>query len=256
MDKLPSKPCSAWCPQSCSRSWRAFYSGKASAGASGSTRNSRPRTGRSSGDRADSGFLLTLLLPVLALLTAFLLGTIRFTERSEAHAALQARLDVCAVKLATAREHFYSRLAKVNEGVEATKLAIYAARAAMLIPGAGAVAAAGQEELLELNAALAAAEDALWAEAAAAELSRLRCAPSGYSRESAACLVSPPLTLALERQKTLFSDVRGPLAHKEPGNSLARVRCSGLARAVSTRLEVRGDPAVRRLQGYTDAYTP
>ena len=256
MDKLPSKLCSAWYLPSSSRSPRPSSCGKASANAAGSINNSRHPTGRSCETCAENGFLLALLLPILVLLGFFLLGTIGFTERAQARAALQARLDVCAVKLAAARERFYFRLAKANEGVEATKVAIYAARAAMLIPGAGEAAAAGQQELLALNATLAAAEDGLWMEAATAELSRLRCAPSGYSRESAACLVSPLLSGALQRQKTLFPDVRGTLVHLAPGNSLARVHCTGLAHAVATGLEVRGDPALRQLQGYTDAYTP
>jgi hypothetical protein len=194
-------------------------------------------------------------LPVLALFMLFFLGTLRFTTRAQGRVALQSRLDVCAVRAAVARERLYGQLAKANEGVNDTKLAIYAMRAAALVPGAGEAALAGQEALLTLNKSLAAAEDALVLAGEAEELARLRCGPTVYSSaERAACVATPPLALALEHEETLFPDVRGPLQHRSSTRALAKIRCMGVD-GLRTTLEVRGDPGLRSWKGYEDVYT-
>ena len=208
---------------------------------------------RSADAFAERGFLLALLLPVLALLAIFLVGTWRFTERAQARVALQSRLDECAVRAAVARERLFARLGAANAGVNDTKLAIYALRAAALVPGAGEAAMAGQEALLALNKSLAAAEDLLLATGAAAELGKLRCPPTSYSHEAAACVALPPVGAALEHEETLFPDVRGPLRHRKEGRRLARIRCAG-PHGLSTTLEVTGDPGLRSMKGYEDAY--
>jgi hypothetical protein len=251
MGKLPSKPRSAFFRPPCSRSRSGSFSGRASTLACGNTTGLGRRTARFHGER---GFLLTLLVPVLALFALFFLGTLRFTARAQARVALQSRLDVCAVRAAVARERLYGRLAKTNEGVNSTKLAIYAMRAAALVPGAGEVALAGQEALLTLNKSLAAAEDAMELVGETEELGMLRCKATHYSSEQATCVATPPLVTALEHEETLFPDVRGPIQHRSGSKRLATIRCFGWG-GMNTTLEVRGDSKLRNWKGYEDAYT-
>jgi hypothetical protein len=193
---------------------------------------------RPAGASREKGFLLILLLPCLALLTLFFAGSLEVAARSQARIALQSRLDTCAVRAAVARERLLRDLRASNAALESTILGIYAARAALLAPGAGAGAAAEAGALLRANGALAAAQDADVGKSAAEELAP--CGPDSFSSEYAACLATPPVAASFRRQPALFPDVRGLLAPRDAGGS-SRVRCVG-GRGLVTELVVRGSP--------------
>ncbi|MGZ3707200.1 MAG: hypothetical protein ACXWSF_17285 [Bdellovibrionota bacterium] len=190
-------------------------------------------------------------MPLLLLLCAFFLGACRCTAQAQARAALQSRLDVCAVELAVAREQLFSRLARGNRALEITVEGIYAARAAAVAaPGAAVVA---ERALLFANHSIALAQDALVAKGTATEFLAMRCRGSNFSRELAWCAASPPLRSALVREETLFPDVSGPLSHPLTARrDLAAIRCAS-AHGLATNLEIRGDPRLRE-EGFNDAY--
>ncbi len=177
------------------------------------------------------------LAPLVLLLTAFFLGSLRAAESAQARVALQSRLDVCAVRLAVARERLLKQISRTNTALEVNIAAIYAGRAAMAIPGAGAGAAAAVQALLAVNASLAASQTGLLALAQAREVSAIRCAPDSYSVELAGCFANPPVASAFERNATLFPDVKGTLAFRDAGSGdLAKIRCA--SRGLVTTLAV------------------
>lgn len=205
------------------------------------------------GAGCEAGFMLTALWPTLLLLSAFFLGSLAVTARTQARVALQARLDACAVRLAVRREHLLARLVHTNAALEATVVAINAARAAMLVPGAGAAAAETAQAMVQANQAIARGQDLAVSLGALAETRLMRCAPDAFSRETAACWPSPSLATALARRPTLFPDVAGRLRHRRgPGRAPARITCRG-PRGLATELAVIGDGELIR-GGFRDEY--
>jgi hypothetical protein len=187
------------------------------------------------------------------LLGAFLLGALSVAAKEQARVALQARLDVCAVRIAAARERLFSRLVTTNRALEGTVLGLYAARGALLLgPGGAALGGLSEAALLRANGALAAAESALVAAAQAGELAAARCAPTTVSRETALCAALPPLAELLAREPTLFPDVRGRLRGRAEADGLGRIRCFG-ERGLVTVLAVQGDQGLLQ-EGFHDGY--
>lgn len=185
------------------------------------------------------GFLLVSAAPLLLLLLIGLAGLLKVARAAQAAVALQARLDVCAVRLAVARAATLSRLVRANQGLRLTALGIYAARGAKAAGPVGAVLGGASElALLRMNHGLALYQEGERLRASALELAGLACAAGRYSREPAWCLAQPPLASALRREQALFPDVKGPLVHREGGRRLARFRCGGGRRL--TTIELRG----------------
>lgn len=246
----------------CSPSPPRFFSGPARRSFSGrrrwrAFRSTKPSSGRESGflSRGERGFLLVAALPLLLALLLGLAGFLKLAARAQAAVALQARLDVCAVRVAVSRERTLARLAKANGVLRLTVTGIYAARGAKAAGPVGAVLGGASEAvLLRMNQSLSLFQDSQLALASAAEAALLFCRPGRWSAEPAACLATPPLGTALRRERTLFPDVHGPLVHREQqsGRGLARVRCRGGRK--KTTLELRGS---RDLKGtdYRDEYT-
>jgi hypothetical protein len=140
------------------------------------------------------------------------------------------------------REKLYRRLAELNTAIDLTVAGIVAARAAILVPGAGQAAGASEEALLRANAALRAAGDSAVLAAATKEYAALRCAANSWSREEAACGTTPPLAMAFERARTPFPDVAGALHLR--GGKIGQVRCAGRGGLVS-QLALTGNPGLR-----------
>lgn len=236
----------AWRPPSCyGRGFRCALR---------NTPASEMREASSSGfRRIEGGFLLVALAPVVLLMVMFLLGSLKLAALSQEKAALQSRLDLCAVRLAATRERLFQRLARTNQALKVTVLGIYAARAARLGgPIAAAAGAAGELALLRANHALALLQSGYMTAASATETRDLSCRASPYSEGPAFCQASPSLLSALERERTLYHDVRGHLVHRRKGRLLAEIRCRG-AKGLSTALQVRGDPELAA-GGFHDIY--
>lgn len=209
-------------------------------------------TGSSSG--SEKGFLLVAALPLLLALLLGLAGFLRLAASAQAAVALQARLDVCAVRLAASRERALSRLARANGVLRLTVTGIYAARGLKAAGPVGAVLGGASEAvLLRMNQGLGLFQAAELTRASAAELALLPCRADRWSTEPAACLASPALATALRRERTLFPDVTGVLVHREQnGRSLARFRCRGGTK--KTTLELLGSRDLSDTD-YRDEYT-
>jgi hypothetical protein len=202
----------------------------------------------------ESGFLLLSLVASIAVLSALFLASLEVAWSAQRRVALQSRLDVCAVKLALARERLLERLTETNAPLEATVLGIYAARAVSAVPIVGAISAADAQALVVANQLLAAGQDAIVLAGAAREAAGLVCQPDAYSREPAWCLVTPPPPGAFARRTTLFPDVKGTLAHRSGEEAVAKVRCrGGRGAGMETELAVRGDAGLRE-KGFRDVY--
>lgn len=250
-DRSRSKRRPARYPPSCARSSPASSFGRDWAGASTSTHASWPHGEPSRNE--ERGFLLVFLLPVLALLALFFLGSLRVAAASQSRVAWRSRLDVCAVRLSVGRERLLTRLAGMNAALELSMAAVYAARAAMLVPGAGqATAVAGEAAALRANRLWAAGQRAAIAAASAAESAALRCPADRFSTAPAICLATPPAAVAFRREPALFPDVAGPLRAMNEAGGLARIHCGGPT-APPTELSIQGDPRLER-GSYHDAY--
>jgi len=202
----------------------------------------------------DQGFLLVFLLPLLLLLALILAGTLKVAWSSQNAISLQSRLDVCAVKLTVARKTTLSHLVKSNRALSATVVGIYIARGVRVLGHVGAILGGASEmALLKVNRGLAALQDAELALAGALEMRNLSCKHSRFSREAAACIPSPALLQALEREKTFFPDVKGALRHRKRENTLARFRCFALGKTLKATIELRGDSELKS-NGLHDAY--
>ncbi len=161
---------------------------------------------------------------------------------AQAKTALQSRLDICAVRLATDRKQTLKKVAATNAGLRATVVGIYVARGAMLAGPIGAITGgATLAVLLRTNQTIALVQQGILAAAEARELFHLRCEANQYSGSFAACVPNPPLELALHREQVLFPDVKGAYVHRKRGSKLAGFRCSG-GKGQATTLEITGDP--------------
>lgn len=202
----------------------------------------------------ESGFLLVFLAPLLLLLLAFLLGSVKVAWSTQETVALQSRLDLCAVRLVEGRKSLLESLVKTNRALRLTVLGIYASRSVKAAGPAGAVlGGASEATLLRLNHSLSLAQDAELRLAGAVETRRLRCEGTRFSaRVPARCAPFPPLALALRREKTLFPDVKGILVHRQPASrNLARFRCWGGSRAAALKISGSGRLATG---GFRDTY--
>lgn len=213
---------------------RPFFSAHARRSCSGEAWKPECTSTASSSARAKAcgagcrGFLLVSAAPLLLLLLIGLAGLLKVARAAQADVALQARLDVCAVRLAVARAATLSRLTRANQGLRLTALGIYAARGAKAAGPVGAVLGGASElVLLRMNQGLAFYQDGEHLQASALELAGLACAAGRYSREPAWCLAQPSLASALRREQALFPDVKGPLVHRQGGRRLARFHCAG-----------------------------
>jgi hypothetical protein len=217
-----------------------FSSGVASRPGCTSTANSSARAKAcGAGCR---GFLLVSAAPLLLLLLIGLAGLLKVARAAQAEVALQARLDVCAVRLALARAAILSRLTRANQGLRLTALGIYAARGAKAAGPVGAVLGGASEMvLLRMNHSLALYQEGERMRASAVELTGLACSAGRYSREPAWCLAQPSLAAALRREQALFPDVKGPLVHREGGRRLARFHCAGGRRLTGIELSGTSD---------------
>ena len=220
---------------------------------SGSERDCLPKREHGCLPKGERGYLLAAALPLLLTLLLGLAGFLKLAARAQAAVALQARLDVCAVKLATHRGRSLARLAEANGVLRLTVVGIYAARGAKAAGPVGAVLGGASEAvLLRMNQGLGLFQAAELARASAAEAALLPCRPGRWSREPAACLATPPLATALRREPTLFPAVSGPLVHRERQGSLARVRCRGGRK--KTTLDLHGSRDLRNTD-FNDEYT-
>jgi hypothetical protein len=155
---------------------------------------------------SQAGFLLVFLLPLLLLLGAFFLGSLKAALHAQARVALQSRLDICAVELSEGRQTVLARLTKTNAALRLNVKAIYVARAAKNAgPYGMAAGSAAEAVLLPINRALALLEDGLLFAAQAKELASLRCRPDLYSSSSAFCAATPPIASAVSRENTLYT---------------------------------------------------
>lgn len=192
-----------------------------------------------------------MLLPLLLLIATFLAGSLQLVALAQKKTALESRLDVCAVRLATSRENTLKRLAEINAGLRINIKAIYAARAALASGIGAAAAAASLPALMSTNRGLALLEQGFLLQKTALEASLGRCASSHFSREPALCTSSPPLPTALRREKTLYADVLGPYVHLRRSEPLAKVRCWGGPK--EAKLSILGDADLKSLD-YRDEY--
>ena len=236
MDKQAWKPSSP--SPSCSppRPASAFSFGRVSKPGSAST---KPSSGRAKPWRNEEGAFLVFL------------GSVKLVLHSQSKVALQSRLDICAVKRATAREQLYRSIARSNFYLQGTVYGIYAARGLRLLPGANIFAAVGEQALLAANRAISAWQELQIVSTQAGELAGIRCAPTPFSKEPAFCTTSPGLRGVLRRKKPFFPDIKGVYA--SPLKKLGRVNCLASLK-MRTALEIRGDPELWQTN-YDDTYT-
>lgn len=204
------------------------------------------------------GFLLLLLVPLLGLFSLFFAGSLDSILRAQERDALQARVDVCAVRLALARERLLDRLASWNQALLLTVTGIYVARGIRVVGGPVGAGIGGTAEaaLLKLNHSLARLQEAALVAATLQEAHGVSCAQNDFSRGLAICKLSPGARGSVRRKKTLFPDVQGALTHRKPSAALALISCTGYPRrgaALRTRLQIQGDPALTKT-GFRDSY--
>jgi hypothetical protein len=180
------------------------------------------------------------------------LGSAWLVRRIQARVAMQSRLDICAVRIVAGRKRLLEEIVWTNRVLEGTKVSIYAARGAKAVAGpVGAVFGTMTEAaLLVLNRATAIGQEARLLAAEAVELSARLCAATPYSRGTAFCAVRPGVRGSLQRESTIFPDVRGPLRHRGRG-PLLRADCRG--DALRTQLVLEGDPDLERTD-FMDRY--
>jgi|GEM_PF-5138410 len=248
----PSRPCWLFRPHFFLRAWRGCFFGKACSRGSKSTASfSGP--GNVSCTEGQEGYLLLFLVPVLLLLTLFLAGSLKVAWKTQAKVALQARLDVCALRMALERKATLALLVRENQAITLTVLGIYAARGAKAAGPVGAVLGGVSEAvLLRTNKSLALLQDSQLRIAGLKELGRFGCETGRYSREPAGCLPSPTLFKATSRNSTLFPDVKGTLRHERNGQALASFHCRGGLASAAVELRGNGDLLT---DGFTDVWT-
>jgi hypothetical protein len=200
----------------------------------------------------EAGFLLVFLLPFLLLVSVTLAGSLKLAWSSQAKVALQSRLDLCALRLATERKKTLQRLQKSNQALALTITGIYLARGVKVMGPVGTVlGGASEAAMLRMNNLLAVGQEAEILGLAARETRHMRCAPTHYSREEAYCWPSPLALKSLRRETTFFPDVKGTLTHESRDGALARFRCRRPPLAAS--VELRGDARVKT-GSFRDAY--
>jgi hypothetical protein len=164
---------------------------------------------------------------------------------------MQARLDICALRLIKKRERLARSLLAGNQVIRTTAAALYMVRGLRLLTGPlGQVAAAmGERALLQANQAAARWQALGLLRYQAAELAGTRCAPTPFSREPALCLLTPPLASSTKRERALMPDVSGPLVFlREP---LARADCRG--KGARTIMSLHGDRTLTQAK-FSDRY--
>lgn len=201
----------------------------------------------------EGGFLLMPLSALLLLFLTLMFGSLKVILKSQQRDALQSRLDLCAVQLATRRERLLERLTLWNLGLETTIYGIYVARGIRIAGPIGAIAGGASETmLLQLNHSLALAQKGALTTGIAMETINTRCNPTHFSDEPAFCVVSPPLSHSLRREATLFPDLEGPMVHRNTTTELVRMSCRA-GRSLKSTLSVQGDTRLRKT-GFTDVY--
>jgi hypothetical protein len=167
--------------------------------------------------------------------------------------ATQARLDVCAVKLAVSREKFLRTMAVSNQYVHTTVMAVYVARGLMLVPIVGEIALIGQQGAVYANRAATLWQEAEILKQQATELKHARCEKTPFSDQPAFCVANPPvLAFALRRKRAFFPDIKHVYEWKK--RDLGWVSCH-LTRnpLLRTRLKIQGDLGLWK-DDYSDVY--
>lgn len=181
-----------------------------------------------------------MLVPLLAVFLLCFLGGIRLTVLAQNRVALQSRLDICAIERAVKRKNALQRIVELNQALDKSAKAIYAARAAVLTGVGAAAGAAALPALLAVNQTAHRAQQALVYALTAKEAAASLCQPTQHSAERAGCLVTPLLASALAEKHALFPDVsEGVWQKAHSGEELAAVRCQALKR-LKTKIVVLG----------------
>lgn len=200
----------------------------------------------------EKGFFLLFLLPLLLLATTFLIGTLKVISISQQRIAMQARLDVCALKLVQSRRSLAVELGRANRILHATKMGVYMARGLQVVGGpfGKLLGTAGEQTLLRANQATAQWQKVRTLYFRAQELRLSHCDQNQFSKSLALCHIQPALGQALEREPTLFPDLHGSLRFRSA--PLARARCRGLGN-METIIRLDGDPALL-VDSFSDTY--
>lgn len=192
-----------------------------------------------------------LLLALVALGSIFFCASLKLILSAQKVVATKARLDICAVRLATSRERFLREISTTNEYVKVSVYTVYAARAAVVLSGGALLAA----ERLAVQANQIAS---LWQEGQTVlqqgrEATLFNCEKTPFSDQRILCYANPPiLKQGLQRTRALFPDIKDVYEWKR--KNLGWVECRLVDKpTVSTRLKLNGDLRLKA-DDYSDVY--
>jgi hypothetical protein len=233
--------------RSSSRGSRSFAARKR---VSASTKRSSGSGGRLS---SQSGSFLVLLLALVALGSIFFGASLRLILSSQKLIATKARLDICAVRLATSRERFLRNVTATNDYVYTSLITTYIARGLMFVPVVGPAAAIGQRGSAVANKSFARGQEAMILKQQGEEALLMKCEKTPFSEQAIFCSLSQPiLKTAMKRGKALFPDLYQRYEWKK--KDLGTVSCYLAANpTLRTKLRLKGDPQLK-IDNYTDAY--
>lgn len=193
------------------------------------------------------------LLALVALGSIFVCASVKLIVHSQKTVAIQARLDICAVRYATSRERFFSGITQSNKVVHASMIATSIARGLMLIPVVGEVALVGNQLGKAVNRASGEWQKIQIGLQQMADVKHSLCEATPYSDERIICYGSHPMLAGmLKRGRTFFPDLYARFHYRK--RDLGSVTCRLASNPFfSTKLDLRGDTQLET-NNFADVY--